>query len=60
LTRISIPHDLPDLDLQIGGHLTLERADGRSVWRQRLRLVAKYTDDYTDRLVLIPVDETDA
>ncbi len=30
-----------DPDLKVGGILTLERADGRSVWRQRLVVVEK-------------------
>ncbi len=34
--------EMPDPDLEVGGHLTLERADGRSVWRARLVCTGKY------------------
>jgi hypothetical protein len=45
-----LPRD-PDLDL--GGILTLERADGRSVWRQRLVVVAKADGVYTMKATMI-------
>ena len=41
-----------DPDLEPGGYLTLERADGRSVWRQRFVVESKKGGRY----VLKPVD----
>lgn len=41
-----------DPDLEPGGYLTLERADGRSVWRQRFVVASKTGSHY----VLKPVD----
>lgn len=40
------PFEGVDPDLAIGGILTLERADGRSVWRQRLVVVEKSGTGY--------------
>jgi hypothetical protein len=41
-----------DPDIALGGILTIERADGRSVWRQRMAVSAKAGGHYTLR----PVD----
>lgn len=41
-----------DPDLEPGGYLTLERSDGRSVWRQRFVVESKTGSRY----VLKPVD----
>lgn len=35
-----------DPDIEVGGYLTLERADGRSVWRQRFVCAYKAGDHY--------------
>jgi hypothetical protein len=44
-----------DPDLRPGAFLTLERADGRSVWRQRLRVKRIHAGWY----VMEPVAETE-
>lgn len=43
-----------DPELAIGGHITLERADGRSLWRQRFVVKEHAGNVY----VLAPVTET--
>ena len=42
-----------DPDVEVGGYLTLERADGRSLWKQRFVVIRKNKTKYT----LQPVDE---
>ena len=42
-----------DPDVEIGGFLVMERADGRSLWRQRFRVVQKADHYYK----LQPCDE---
>jgi len=50
---IIIGECISDPDVSVGGYLTLERADGRSVWKQRLVVVQKDHNIYH----LKPVDE---
>ena len=42
-----------DPDLEVGAFLTLERADGRSIWRQRLQVTRKLKHGY----ILVPCDD---
>lgn len=44
-----------DPDVKVNEYLWIERSDGRSVWRQRLRVVVKTPDRY----VCVPVSEFD-
>ena len=46
---------IADPDLELGGYITLERADGRSVWRQRFVVKGKFDHGY----VLEAASETD-
>ena len=48
-----------DPDLELGGILTLERADGRSVWRQRLQVIRKHDGPSALRYKFRPIDEFD-
>ena len=41
-----------DPDIEVGSYVTLERADGRSLWKQRFVVSAKSPKSYT----LEPVD----
>jgi len=51
--RIEIDAPVPDPQLSVGGHIWLERTDGRTIWRQRLQ-VAKVTKK---GYVLTPVSD---
>ncbi len=53
MTTIEIAPLDSDPDLKPGGYLTLERSDGRSLWRQRFVVESKTGNHY----VLKPVDE---
>lgn len=46
-----------DPELETGGILTLERSDGRSVWRQRLKMVHIIE---TDIYVMRPVGDAES
>lgn len=52
--RLKIDGEVPDPDLAEGGYLAIERADGRSLWRQRFVVVKKTKTGY----VLKPVSVT--
>jgi hypothetical protein len=52
-TAIEVDPIDSDPDLQVGGFITLERADGlRGVWRQRFKVIEKRPGGYR----LAPVD----
>ncbi len=53
LVTIRITSVSSDPDIKVGGILTIERADGRSVWRERMICVSKRKSKY----VMSPVDE---
>ena len=50
--RLKLNGTVKDPDIEVGAYLTLERADGRSLWKQRFVVTAK-GKSYT----LEPVDE---
>lgn len=41
MTRILVTNLLSDPNVNVGGYMTIERADGRNVWRQRMKLIRK-------------------
>jgi hypothetical protein len=57
MTTFSIEPMNADPDVEPGGFLTLERADGRSVWRQRFVVTRRARIAGSFHYVLQPVDE---